>query len=177
MDRITTYSPNQIVTSTQLNSIQDQAVGALVLATGNLTTIDPGERVIHWESATDISTNTITLIDGVNAWSDYVVAWALNIKGGASSEIGGTSDASWQGTVTMGLGYLGLGAKDGASNQVTVGNPPVRANGSSWAVLLGVNLWLYIDASDSGKLKLFNDTGSTLRTPYLRVAGALCNKR
>ena len=109
MDRITTYSPNQIVTSAQLNSIQDQAVGAVALATGNLTTIDPGERVIHWESATDISTNTITLVDGVNLWSDYVVMWALNIKGGANSEIGGSADASWQGTVTTGLGYLGLG--------------------------------------------------------------------
>ena len=61
--------------------------------------------------------------------------------------------------------------------KVTVGNPPVRANGSSWAVLLGVNLWLYIDASDSGKLKLFNDTGSTLRTPYLRLSGTETNKR
>lgn len=177
MDRIATYSPNQIVTSAQLNSIQDQAVGAPALATGNLTGIDPGERVIHWESATDIATNTITLVDGVNAWSDYVVAWALNVKGGANSEIGGSADASWQGTVTMGLGYLGVGAKDAASNQVTVGNPPVRANGSSWAVLLGVNLWLYIDASDSGKLKLFNDTGSTLRTPYLRLSGTETNKR
>ena len=177
MDRIATYSANQLITSLQMNEIQDRAVGALALATGNLTTIDPGERVIHWESATDISTNTITLIDGVNAWSDYVVAWALNIKGGASSEIGGTSDVSWQGTVTTGLGYLGLGAKDGASNQVTVNNPPVRANGSSWAVLLGVNLWLYVDASDSGKLKLFNDTGSTLRTPYLRLSGTETNKR
>ena len=177
MDRIATYSPNQIVTSAQLNSIQDQAVGALALATGNLSTVDPGERVIHWESATDIATNTITLVDGVNLWSDYVVMWALNIKGGANSQIGAAADASWQGTVTTGLGYLGVGAKNGASGQVTVGNPPVRANGSSWAVLLAANLWLYVDAIDSGKLKLFNDTGSTLRTPYLRLSGTETNKR
>ena len=85
MDRIATYSPNQIVTSAQLNAIQDQAVGALALATGNLSTVDPGERVIHWESATDIATNTITTIDGVNVWTDYVVMWALDIKGGASN--------------------------------------------------------------------------------------------
>lgn len=177
MDRIATYSPNQIVTSAQLNSIQDQAVGAIALATGNLTTIDPGERVIHWESATDISTDTVTLIDGVNVWADYVVAWALNVKGGANSELGGTADASWQGTVTSGLGYLGLGAKNAASGQVSAGNPPVRANGSSWAVLLAANLWLYVDGFDGGKLKLFNDTGSTLRTPYLRLSGTETNKR
>ena len=177
MDRIATYSPNQIVTSAQLNSIQDQAVGALALATGNLTTIDPGERVIHWESATDIATNTVTLIDGVNVWTDYVVMWALNVKGGANSQIGGADDASWQGTVTMGLGYLGLGAKNSGGTQVSVGNPPAPSNGVSWVVLLAADLWIYVDLFDGFKLKLFNNTGSALRTPYLRLSGTETNKR
>ena len=125
----------------------------------------------------DSATNTVTLVDGVNVWTDYVVMWALNVKGGANSQIGGADDASWQGTVTLGLGYLGLGAKNGASAQVSVGNPPVRAAGASWAVLLAANLWLYVDGFDSFKLKLFNDTGSTLRTPYLRLSGTETNKR
>lgn len=177
MDRIATYSTNQIVTSTQLNSLQDRAVGAVALSTGNLSGVDPGERVIHWESASDITTNTITVIDAVNSWADYVVMWALNIKGGGSEEIGGVNDISWQGTVTMGLGYLGVTAKNGAAGQVSVGNPPVRAGGSSWAVSLAANLWLYVDSYDSNALKLFNDTGSTLRTPYLRLSGTETNLR
>ena len=37
--------------------------------------------------------------------------------------------------------------------------------------------WLYVDSFDSYKLKFYNDTGGTLRTPALRVAGTKTNKR
>ena len=42
----------------------------------------------------------------------------------------------------------------------------MRASGTSWAIQLVTNLWLYIDPSD-GSLKLYNDTGSTIRSPFL----------
>jgi hypothetical protein len=58
-----------------------------------------------------------------------------------------------------------------------VGNPPMPSNGVSWAVQLIANLWIYVDLFDSFKLKLFNNTGTALRTPYLRLSGTETNKR
>ncbi len=175
MDRIATYSPNQIVTSAQLNEIQDQAVGSTPATTGNsLATMSTGERVIHWESATNVADGAIAIIDDAD-WSDRVVDVTLNVKANTLAYVGGTNDDVWAaGTVTRGLGYLGNGAKH-AGAQVTAGNPPTLSAGASWAAQLA-GVWLYVDPYDS-KLKIYNESGSALLTPYLRVAGALCNKR
>lgn len=176
MDRVTTYSVNAVVTSAELNSIQDRAVGGEPSAVGNLTSLSAGERVVWFESAADLVAAKLMVVDERN-WKDHVVAWTLNIHSGANQQVGAANDYQWDQTVTSGVAYLGLGALDGASAQVTDGNPPVRASGTSWAGDLGGGKWLYVDAADGYKLKFYNDTGGTLRTPALRVAGTKTNKR
>jgi hypothetical protein len=175
MDRIATYAPNQIVTSTQLNAIQDLAVGSRPADVGNnLSTMSEGERVIHWESATDVADGTIAILDDAD-WSDYIIDIALNAKANTLAYIGGTNDDVWAaGTTTRALGYLGKGAKH-AGVQVTAGNPPILSAGLSWAAQLA-GVWVYVDPYDS-KLKIYNESGFALLTPYLRIAGALTNKR
>lgn len=177
MERVNTYSTNQIVTSAQLNAIQDRASGGEPSAVGNLTGATAGEKLVWWESATDVTAGKLVTVDE-GSWKDYVVTWDLNVKGGANGEVGGVNDYAWDnGTVTHGMAYLGLGAEDGAGNQVTAGNPPVRASGTSWAGDLGGGKWLYVDAYDGNKLKFYNDTAGTLRTPALRVCGTETNLR
>lgn len=176
MDRVNTYSVNAVITSSQMNSIQDRAVGGEPSAVGNLTGLSAGERVVWFESAVDVAAATLIVVDNRN-WKDHVVAWTLNVHGGANQEIGAANDYQWDQTVTSGVAYLGLGALDAGSAQVANGFPPVRAAGSSWAGDLGGGKWLYVDAGDGYKLKFYNDTGGTLRTPALRVAGTKTNKR
>jgi len=176
MDRVNTYSVNAVITSSQMNSIQDRAVGGEPSAVGNLTGLSAGERVVWFESAVDLANAKVMVVDERN-WKDHVVAWTLNIHSAADQEIGGVNDIAWDQAVTSGVAYLGLGALDGASAQVTDGNPPVRATVSSWAGDLGGGKWLYVDSFDGYKLKFYNNTGSTLKTPALRVAGTKTNKR
>jgi hypothetical protein len=100
-------------------------------------------------------------------WSDRLILGWFRGLGGATEYPGGANDYLFDaGTLHNFYGYTGLGALNGASGQVSPGNPPVRAVGTSWACLIDTNLWLYYDAAD-GKLKVYNDTGSTLRTPAL----------
>lgn len=176
MDRVNTYSVNAVITSSQMNSIQDRAVGGEPSAVGNLTGLSAGERVVWFESAVDVAAATLIVVDNRN-WKDHVVAWTLNVHGGANQEIGAANDYQWDQTVTSGVAYLGLGALDSGSAQVADGFPPVRAAGASWAGDLGGGKWLYVDAADGYKLKFYNNTGGTLRTPALRVAGTKTNKR
>ena len=59
MDRVNTYSVNQIVTSAQLNEIQDNAVGGITPPLGNLNGANPGERLVHFESAADLPDDSV----------------------------------------------------------------------------------------------------------------------
>ena len=180
MDRVQTYVFGSIVASTELNDIQDRAVGGEPSAQGNLTACNPGERVVHFESTTDLLDGTLVVIDDGN-WKDFVVHWTLYEKPSSAQTIGAANDYVWGnvigGGVTMGIAYLGLGADDGAAGQVVNGAPPVPASGVSWAIEIAADLWLYVDGFDGFKPKIYNDTGGALRTPYVRLAGTKTNKR
>lgn len=180
MDRVQTYVFGSIVASTELNGIQNRAVGGEPSAQGNLTVCNPGERVVHFEAPADLADKTLLTIDDLN-WKDYVLHWTLYQKPSGSQTIGDTNDYVWGNTpgggVTMGIAYLGLGADDGTGNQVVNGAPPVPASGTSWAIEIATGLWLYCDGFDGFKPKLYNNTGGGIRTPYVRLAGTKTNKR
>lgn len=179
MDRVNTYSVNQIVTSAQLNEIQDNAVGGITPPLGNLNGANPGERLVHFESTTDLADNDLVTVDSRN-WKDFVVNYFFYDNPTANGAIGDTDDYAWGDAgagVTVGIAYLGLGATDGAGNQVVPLSPPLGAAGTSWAPRIKAGLWIYADPFDNYKLKLYNDTGNTIGTPYIRVSGTKTNKR
>jgi len=180
MDRVQTYAFGSIVGSTELNDIQDRAVGGEPSAQGNITGCNPGERVVHFELATDLADKTLMIVDD-NNWKDYVVAWTLYQKPSGLQTIGAANDYVWgdavTGGVTSGIAYLGLGADDGTGAQVVNGAPPVPATGVSWAPRIAAGVYIYVDAFDGFKLKVYNNSGGGIRTPYLRVAGTKANKR
>ena len=56
--------------------------------------------------------------------------------------------------------------------------PDMRPLHGRWVVLEPVTAEAHArDLFDSFKLKLFNNTGSALRTPYMRLSGTETNKR
>lgn len=133
------------------------------LNTGALISIDNGTI-----SIVDTTPQPAVLTTATMSWADREVFGIYRGFAGAAQYPGGAGDYQFDaaGAPTLFYGYLGKGAKTGASAQVSAGNPPVPAAGTSWAVQIVANLWLYLDPFD-GVLKLYNATGSTIRTPAL----------
>jgi hypothetical protein len=138
-----------------------------------------------WQLQTNSATATIDFVDedniatidtGVNPntvvstafdWSDRLVFGIYRGLGGANRIPGQANDYLYDAVApTLFWGYLGQGALDGASAQVTAGNPPVPAAGTSWAIQITTNVWLYLDATD-GRLKFYNDTGALIYAPTI----------
>jgi len=185
MERAWTAALGLNVPSVGENLIQDLAM-VMRKATGTaITTQGTGIEARVYQATSDLATGTLAIIDDgtittVNTavdpavtatatmdWSDRLILGWVRGLGGATQYPGGANDYLFDaGTLVNFYGYTGLGALNGASGQVSPRNPPVRAVGTSWACLIDTNLWLYYDAAD-GKLKVYNDTGSTLRTPAL----------
>ena len=184
MKRAQDYGPNQKVWDVELNLHQDLGV-ALRPATQNndVSAMTPGAEERLWQATADLATATLAVVDdgavtvsdsagsttsATVTWYDRIV-WGLH-RGfaGADQRAGQASDYAFDaaGAPTTFLGYTGLGAKDAGNANVSAGNPPVPAAGASWAVLIDTNLWLYVDPGD-GKLKIYNNTGSTIRNPLL----------
>ncbi len=185
MDRAWTAALGLNVPSVGENLLQDLAV-VMRKATGTaITTQGTGIEARVYQATSDLATNTLAVIDDgkittVNTavdpavtttatmdWSDRLILGWFRGLGGATQYPGGVEDPFFDaGTLVNFYGYTGLGALNGASGQVSPMNPPVRSAGTSWACLVTTNLWIYYDAAD-GKLKVYNDTGSTLRTPAI----------
>jgi len=185
MERAWTAALGLNVPSVGLNLLEDIGV-AMRKATGTaITTQGTGIEARVYQATSDLVTGTLAIIDDgtittVNTavtpavtttatmdWSDRLILGWVRGLGGATEYPGGTNDYLFDaGTLLNFYGYTGLGALNGASGQVSAGNPPVRNAGTSWACLVDTNLWIYYDAAD-GKLKVYNDTGSTLRTPAI----------
>lgn len=132
------------------------------LATGTLSIVDDGTIV-----AVDTGTYPASLTTSTMGWGDRIIVGWFRAMAGATEYPGGVNDHAFDaGALFNFCGYTGLGALNGGGTQVSAYNPPVPAAGTSWAILVTTNVWLYFDAADN-KLKLYNDTGSTLRTPLL----------
>lgn len=168
------------------NLLFDLAVAMRVAPSTALTSQQAGAEGRIYQATSDLNTGTLVMLDDgtiniVNttpdpavittttmSWSDREVFGIYRGFAGAAQYPGGAGDYQFDaaGAPTLFYGYLGKGAKNGASTQVSAGNPPVPAAGTSWAVQITTNLWLYLDPFD-GALKLYNATGSTIRSPAL----------
>lgn len=185
MERAWTAALGLNVPSVGENLLQDLGVVLRKATATAITTQGTGIEARIYQATSDLTTGTLAIVDdgtittvntavdpavtttAVMDWSDRLILGWFRGLGGATEYPGGANDYLFDaGTLHNFYGYTGLGALNGASGQVSPGNPPVRAAGTSWACLIDTNLWLYYDAAD-GKLKVYNDTGSTLRTPAL----------
>ena len=88
---------------------------------------------------------------------------------GADTQPGGANDYQYDYDIpSLRKGYTGRGGLDAGSADPTNGNPPVPAAGTSWAMEVDVDIYLYASTVD-GSLWLFNDSLGTLKTPILSI--------
>ncbi len=186
MDRGWTATLGLNVPSVGENLLQDVTI-AMRLASGSaLTSQGEGIEARIYQATSDLATATLLTVDsgaitvvntgvapavtttGTLSWSDRMVIGFFRGFAGATEYPGGAGDCLFDdaGAPVLFMGYLGKGAKTGASAQVSAGSPPVPAAGNSWAARIAANLWLYLDPYD-GALKVYNNTGATIRTPLL----------
>jgi hypothetical protein len=182
-DRLETFAVNSQISAVYLNEGQDLANVMRPATSTALASMQGGIEGRVYQATADLLTGTLIVIDsgaisvvvagalttGTLDWSDREVRGSFRAMSGATQYPGGANDYQFDaGTLYNFWGYLGLGAQNGAGGQVSPMNPPVPAAGTSWAILITANVFLYYDAAD-GKLKLYNATGSTLRTPTLWI--------
>jgi len=186
MERAWTAALGLNVPSVGENLLQDVTI-AMRLASGSaIATQAEGIEARIYQATSDLATATIATVDsgaitvvntgvapavttaGTMTWGDRMVIGFFRGFAGATEYPGGANDYLFDdaGAPVIFMGYLGKGAKTGASAQVSAGNPPVPAAGTSWAARIAANLWLYLDPYD-GVLKLYNNTGAVIRTPLL----------
>ena len=173
MKREQTYVPNQQVLSAELNAWQDRNVGASAGNANNThTTLTDGRDTIEWmyDTAT-LADATQVKVDGEIDYRDRLLTVTYKIPSGADQEPGGANDYLLDYQPTLHHGYTGLGALGAASATVVNGVPPVPAAGTSWALQLNTDVWLYADPS-VGALYLYNATGSAIRRPILTVTAS-----
>ncbi len=186
MDRLYTASLGLNVPSVGQNLLFDVAVAMRVASATAVTTQDAGLDGRVYQATSDLNTGTLILLDNATVesvdtvsdpavtttsafvWYDREVFGIFRGFAGASQYPGGANDYQFDaaGAPTLFWGYIGKGALNGGGGAVSAGNPPVHASGTSWAAEITTNLWLYVDPGN-GKLKLYNNTGSTIRTPAL----------
>lgn len=198
MDSPQTFSAGLEIGAAFLNLVQKIGVAQRPASHGDLTTMTQGVEARVFQATADMTDGTLvtvcnktievvdTLSDPIvlttgegSAWTDRLILGVYRPMGGAGELAGGANDYLFDdGALTTFCGYTGLGAYDaGGTNPPSAGNPPNRAMGTSWAIKVVNNLWLYVDPSD-GFLKLYNYTGSTIRTPFLWFfASAKLSKR
>jgi len=198
MDSPQTFAEGLQIGAVFLNLIQTLAVAQRPASHGDLSAMASGVEARIFQATSDLASGTlvtvcnktITVVDGLSdpivtitgegaAWTDRHILGVYRPMGGAGELAGGASDHLFDaGALSIWCGYTGLGAYDaGGTNPPSAGNPPSRAMGASWVCEIVSNLWLYVDPSD-GFLKLYNDTGVTIRCPFLWFfAAAKANKR
>lgn len=189
MNRLVTTVLGQKVPNVLVTYLQDLAVAQRPAQYGDLTAMTGGAEVRLWQATADLTNTNIALVDtdvvkiintgvtpnalvdGAFSWYDREVFGVYRAYGGADQRPGQANDYLFdQAAPVLFWGYLAKGALAAASAPVTATVPPVPAAGTSWAVQIGypsiTGLWLYIDPADGG-LRLYNDTGSTQRTPSI----------
>ena len=169
MERIATYTANGPITSSQLNDLQDVTVGLVSGSSANVLSA-PGCDGCEWQSsAASLSSATQVKVDASRDWRDRVLTVAYYAPSGALTQPGGANDYQYDYDLTsLRKGYTGRGGLDAGSADPTNGNPPVPAAGTSWAMEVATNIWLYASTVD-GALYLYNDTAGTLKTPILSI--------
>lgn len=187
MDRAWTAALGLNVPSVGQNLLQDLGVVMRKATDTAITTQGTGIEGRVYQATANLTAASLSIVDdgtittvntavdpavtttAVMSWSDRLVLGWFRAMAGATEYPGGANDFDFDaGALFNFYGYLGLGAQNGAGGQVSPMNPPVPSAGTSWAIAITAGVWLYLDAAD-GKLKLYNDTGATLRTPALFI--------
>lgn len=186
MDELFSYSLGNPVYTVWMSGIQEIISGMRSSTKGDLTAMNHGLDGRVFQSTSDLATDDLVLVedavvDYVNSgvspatlttasfdWYDRIIFGVYRGFAGGNQIAGGSGDYFFDaaGAPTLFLGYTGRGAKDAGNNNVTAGNWPVPAAGTSWAITITTNVFLYVDPADN-KLYLYNNTGSTIRTPFL----------
>lgn len=183
MDALFNFSIGDPVYAAWLSGAQEIMAGFRAADSGALSAMNGGLEGRVWQPSSALTTGNLALVSGktveyVNSatspatfttanlsWYDRVVLGFYRSVA-ANAGVGGADDSHFDNNAPVWfMGYLGKGAKDAGNNNVTAGNPPVRASTTSWAIQVKTNLWLYVDPAND-KLYLYNDTGSTER-PFL----------
>ena len=174
---INTWSAGQQVESADLNAIQ-QNMQALRAASGtnSWSSVSGGTQGVAFQSESDIADATLLLIDDSIDWRDRIVS-GLYLDHSASTYPGHANDYDFSsGTLYTFLFYTGTGALDAGGSAPINGNPPVQAAGK-YAHPIFTNFWIYCDPT-TGKLKLYNNSGGSKRTPTVFAYGtAVLGKR
>jgi len=167
MERIATYTANAPITSTQLNDLQDVTVGLISGSASNVLSA-AGCDGCEWQSTANLLPSTQIKVDATRDWRDRVLTVLYYSPSGANTQPGGANDYDYDYDITsLRKGYTGRGGLDAGSADPTNGNPPVPAAGTSWAMEIATDIYLYANATD-GSLYLYNDAG-TIKTPILSI--------
>lgn len=180
MKRVVTAVAGNEVVASDINTVQDQAEGAVPASKNNdfgAAADTRGTDVVRWQCAAAWNNAKVRQIDAGIDWRDRVLEVLYVELGADNVRIGQALDYSnWQAlTQTRVAGYTGTGAYSnvaGAGTAVSDGNPPVQATGgvTSYAVKLTAGVvWLYADPTD-GSLWGYNQTGAPIY-PYLEIRG------
>jgi hypothetical protein len=183
MKNITLFGSFVEVTSAFLNTLQKRALGLLALNKNN-DLIASDEETIGgvWQlkdTTAGIPTATLVQLDDQFDWRDRMV-WGQIIMPTADDRAGqaGDTDLDWKASPSAGyFGYLGTGAYSntaGAGTAVSNGSKPLRGVGGVRSYFVNLSgtvntIFLYCEPG-TGKLFLYNDTGSTIY-PVLTVLG------
>lgn len=185
MDRINAYSIGQKVFNVWLNELQDVGVAHRASTLGDLAAMGDGLESRLWQATGDLATGTMVQVDdkvissvdtgtdpatlttGVISWFDREVLGVFRGYGAGSRNPGEGNDYSFDAVApVLFWGYFAKGALGAAGAEVVDGVPPVPASTTSWAVQISTDLWFFVKPTN-GKLYLYNNTGSTIRTPSL----------
>ena len=167
MERIATYTANAPITSTQLNDLQDVTVGLISGSASNVLSA-AGCDGCEWQSTANLLPSTQIKVDATRDWRDRVLTVLYYSPSGANTQPGGANDYDYDYDITsLRKGYTGRGGLDAGSADPTNGNPPVPAAGTSWAMEIATDIYLYANATD-GSLYLYNDAG-TIKIPILSI--------
>jgi hypothetical protein len=169
MERVATYTVNAQITSTQLNDLQDVTVGLISGANNNALSA-AGCDGCEWQSSTaNILSATQIKVDATRDWRDRVLTVLYYAPTGANEQPGGIADYQYDYNIpSLRKGYTGRGGLDAGSADPSNGNPPVPAAGTSWALEVDANIYLYASTVD-GSLWLYNDSGGVLKIPILSI--------
>ena len=169
MERIQTYVANQQILAAELNAIQDAALefDAGTSTTNTITGTARAPKAIVWSDSQALAAGELAVVD-TRDWLDAILHVSYYVPGNGDRIPGATNDYLFDGVPTMRVGYTGLGGLGAASAAVVNGVPPVPASGTSWAMQITTNVWLYAQPT-SGSLRIYNGTGSQILTPTLIV--------
>ena len=184
-----TYVPNQQILAAELNDLCARGAGSQPADSNNFffngaKVTPPGSSEVVWArgiTGSFVDVGHFVVVDGTIDWRDRVLRAEYVVLGNTNATPGNADDYLFDVPFdAVRVGYTGTGGRTAGNATPTTSNPPVPAAGTSWAMQLVTDVWLYAipGGGDVGKLALFNGTGAQIFVPLLFVrATAKTGKR